>query len=150
MRADLSWWANFLNGNTFFVGSEPVSSDEFSADACPVGGGVFFLGGGGGEWFYTNWEVDHPNVESAHINSKETFSVLLALSHWRYHFSDKWVVVYSVNTMTICALNEGTCRNCQVMQWLRNIFWLSATYNFRITVCFIPSKPNSVADTMNE
>ncbi|KAK2549049.1 hypothetical protein P5673_030678 [Acropora cervicornis] len=47
LRADLSWWANFLsvfNGNTFFVGSEPVSSDEFSANACPVGGGVFFGG----------------------------------------------------------------------------------------------------------
>ena len=47
LRADLSWWANFLsvfNGNTFFVDSEPVSSNEFSTDACPIGGGGFFSG----------------------------------------------------------------------------------------------------------
>jgi len=34
------------------------------------------------------------------------------------------------------------------MQWLRDIFWLLATYNFCITVTFIPSKPNSVADAI--
>ena len=138
LHADLTWWANFLNvfnGNTFLVDSEPVSSDKFSTDACPIGGGGFFRG----DWFYTNWAVDHPNLESAHINLKETFTVLLALSRWRYQLRDKWVVVYSDNTTTICALNKGTCCKPQVMQWLRDIFWLSATctYNFCITARFI-------------
>ena len=42
LRADLDWWTEFLgvlNGKTFFVDSEPVPMEEFSTDACPIGGG---------------------------------------------------------------------------------------------------------------
>ena len=76
-----------------------------------------------GDWFYTSWAVDYPNIAWVHINLKETFTFLLPLFR---------------------VLNKGTCRNPQVKQWLRSIFWFSTTYNFRITTRFIPSKANSV------
>ena len=149
LRADLSWWVDFLsvfNGKTFFVDSDPVASEEFSTDACPIGGGGFFRG----DWFYLNWEVDQPAVASAHINLKETFTVLAALDRWKHDLRDKCIVVRSDNHTTISALNKGTCRNQQIMQWLREIFWLSATYNFRITARYIPSKLACVAGVNGE
>ena len=79
---------------------------------------------------------------------KETFTVLLALIRWKHELHDKCIVVYSDNRTTICALNKGTCCNSLVMQWLRSIFWVSATYNFRITVRFVPSNANLVADAI--
>ena len=148
LRGDLSWWTSFLsvfNGKTFFVDSAPVASEEFATDACPVGGGGFFRG----DWFYRNWEIDHPNLAEAHINLNETFTVLLALYRWKSHLRDKWIVVHSDNHTTISALNKGTCRNPQVMKWLPDIFWFSATYNFRITTCYIPSKANTMADALS-
>ena len=148
LRDDLSWWASFLrvfNGKTFFIDSAPVSFEEFSTDACPIGGGGFFQG----DWFYTNWAIDHPDLAGAHINLKETFTVLLALCRWKYQLRDKWIVVHSDNSTTISVLNKGTCRNPQVMQWLRSIFWLSATFNFRITARYIPSKANTMADAIS-
>ena len=148
LRADLSWWAEFLSvfyGKTFFVESEPVASEEFSTDACPIGGGGFFRG----DWFYINWEVDNPDLAKAHINLKETFTVLVVLEQWKHQLRDKWIVVRSDNRTTISALNKGTCHNPQIMQWLREIFWLSATHNFRVTAHYIPSKSNTVADAIS-
>ena len=52
-----------LNGKTFFVDSEPVPMEEFSTDACPIGGGGFFQG----DWFYVNWALNHPGLANAHI-----------------------------------------------------------------------------------
>ena len=66
MRADLGWWTEFLgvfNGKTFFVDSEPVPTEEFSTDACPIGGGGFFQG----DWFYVNWATDYPRLAKVHI-----------------------------------------------------------------------------------
>lgn len=82
LRADLLWWASFLsvfNGKAFFVASTPTALEEFSTDACPIGGGGFFQG----DWFYTNWATDHPDLTDAHINLKETFTVFLALHRWK-------------------------------------------------------------------
>ncbi|KAK3739566.1 hypothetical protein QZH41_006376 [Actinostola sp. cb2023] len=49
---------------------EPVQLDEFSTDACPVGGGGFFRG----DWFYINWDTDQPRLADVHINLQETFT----------------------------------------------------------------------------
>ena len=110
LRTDLSWWAYFLsvfNGKTFFVDSELVASEQFSTDACPIGGGGSFHR----DWFYLNWEVDQPTVVKVHINLKETFTVLAALGRWKHDLQDKWIVVRSDNHTKISALNKGTCHN---------------------------------------
>ena len=148
LRADLLWWASFLsvfNGKAFFVASTPTALEEFSTNACPIGGGGFFQG----DWFYTHWATDHPDLTDTHINLKETFTVFLALHRWKWYLRDKWIVVHTDNHTTISALNKGTSRNPQVMQWLRPIFWLSATNNFRVTARYIPSKANTVADAIS-
>ena len=88
MRADLGWWTECLdafNGKTFFVDSEPVPTEEFSTDACPIGGGGFFQG----DWFYVNWATHYPRLVKVHINLQETFTVLLALERWKDQLRNK-------------------------------------------------------------
>ena len=63
-----------------------------------------------GDWFYTNWATDHPDLTDAHINLKETFTVFLALHRWKWYLRDKWIVVHTDNHTTISALNKGTSR----------------------------------------
>ncbi|KAK3746307.1 hypothetical protein QZH41_015390, partial [Actinostola sp. cb2023] len=144
LRADLAWWTEFLgvfNGKTFFVESEPVQLDEFSTDACPVGGG--------GDWFYINWDTDQPRLADVHINLQETFTVLAALERWKEELRDQWITVRTDNTTTLSAINKGTSGNTLVMQWLRKIFWLSATYNFRVTSRYISTASNTMADAIS-
>ena len=35
------------------------------------------------------------------------------------------------------------------MQWLRQLFWLSATYNFRVTSRYIPTVANTLTDAIS-
>ena len=148
LRADLEWWKEFLgvfNGKTFFVDSEPVPTEEFSTDACPIGGGGFFQG----DWFYVNWATNYPSLANVHINLQETFTVLIALERWKDQLRDKWIIVRTDNTTTLSAINKGTSSNQLAMQWLRKLFWLSATYNFRVTSRYIPTAANTLADAIS-
>ena len=148
LRADLEWWKEFLgvfNGKTFFVDSEPVPTEEFSTDACPIGGGGFFQG----DWFYVYWATNYPSLANVHINLQETFTVLIALERWKDQLRDKWIIVRTDNTTTLSAINKGTSSNQLAMQWLRKLFWLSATYNFRVTSRYIPTAANTLADAIS-
>ena len=125
LHADLLWWANFLNafnGKTYFVDSEPVSSEASVV----------------GTFRVTGFTLTGQLVIAIY---KETFAVLLALIRWKHELHDKCIFVYSDNCTTISVLNKGTCCNSQVMPWLRSIFWLSATYNFRITALRLSYHP---------
>ena len=110
VRADLEWWREFLgvfNGKTFCVDSEQVPTEEFSTDACPIGGGGFFQG----DWFCVNWATNYPRLVNLHINLQETFTVLLALGRWKDQLHDKWIIVRTDNTTTLSAINKGTSSN---------------------------------------
>ena len=88
-------------------------------------------------------------MANVHINLQETFTVLLALERWKDQLRDKWIIVRTDNTTTLSAINKGTSSNQLVMQWLRKRFWLSATYNFRVTSRYIPTVANKLADAIS-
>ena len=148
LRADLNWWTEFLgvfNIKTFFADSEPVPTEEFSTDACPISGGEFFQG----DWFYVNWATNYPSLANVHINLQETFTVLLALERWKDQLRDKWIIVRNDSTTTLSSINKGTSSNQLAIKWLRKLFWLSATYNFRVTSRYIPTVANTLADAIS-
>ena len=148
LRKDLYWWIEFMdtfNGITFFVDWEPQPLDQFSTDACLTGGAGHFHQ----DWFYVNWALDHPQVQEYHINKLELYTVLLSLRRWQHQMRNKWMVVYTDNTVTLYALNKGSSRCPETMAWLREMFWISARNNFRLTACYVTSRTNVVADTLS-
>ena len=46
-------------------------------------------------------------------------------------------------------LNKGSCKRPAAMDWLREIFWLPATYNFRMTSRHITGLSNVFADRLS-
>lgn len=48
--------------------------------------------------------------------------------------------------VTVASLNKGSSRNNFVMQCLRKLFWLSASFNFNITARHLPGCLNIGAD----
>ena len=146
-KADIQWWANYIgifNGTASFI-DKPVPSGSFSTDACLNGGGGAYYA----DWFYSHWETDFPAIAKLHINLKETFSVFLASLRWAESWRNKHIVVYSDNAATVFMLNKGSSRNSIAMVWLRQLFWLSAVFNFQLTARHIKGKDNVISDVIS-
>ena len=144
VRQDISWWFQFIqtfNGRSSLLDSRPIEC--VFTDASNEGAGGSFQG----DWFYFNWALDWPEARTFHINEKEVVAVTLAAYRWAPLWRDKKVIVYSDNSVTVSALNKGSCRNAMVMKCLRSLFWLSAIYNFHLTSKFIPGVSNEAADS---
>ena len=140
---DLDWWLQFLevfNGQCPFHDTRPVTN--IHTDACSSGIGAVFED----DWFYSNLWVDNPELASLHINFKEALCIVFALLRWAPTLRDKTIHIYCDNTAAVAMLNKGTTKNRVMMDYLRQLFWYSATYNFRLKVFHIPGKLNVWAD----
>ena len=144
VRKDLLWWSNFVgsfNGRSTLLDRLPIEC-VFS-DASNEGAGGSF----GGDWFYLNWAQDWPHAAHFHINEKEVIAVTLAAFRWAPFWRNKRILIYSDSSVTVAAINKGTCRNDTVMKCIRNLFWLSATFNFHLTARHLPGIENTAADS---
>ncbi|CAC5424775.1 unnamed protein product [Mytilus coruscus] len=143
---DIKWWHNFIstfNGKSILLAKVPITS--VATDACKSGvGGVYQ-----NDWFYVNWAEDHPFALKLHINELEAFSVALAVKRWAPYWRGQRIIVHCDNAVTVSCINKGTSRNAILMSFLRELFWLSATYNFHLIAKHVPGKTNILADCIS-
>lgn len=147
-KEDILWWAKFIgafNGTAFFIDEDAVPSCAFATDACLAGGGASFYQ----DWFYCNWAIDMQHIADYHINLKELYTVFLSAKRWAHYWVNKHIVVYTDNTTTMYMINKGTSRNQVAMSWLRELFWLSACFNFHLTARYVPGKYNILSDAIS-
>ena len=136
-HADLQWWVNFLkifNGKALMLSKAPICDVE--SDACNTGCGFTF----NNDWGYIQWATDCPELTTLHINYKETLAAIFAAIRWAPHWANQRVCFHVDNQTARAILNKGTCRNKTVMMYLRQLFWLSAIYNFKIQAIYLPGK----------
>ena len=142
---DVEWWISALekfNGTVYY---RVCGSHVVNTDACLTGAGMFC----GGDWAYINWKNDFPAAESLHINNKEILAVVCAAKRWAGLWRNCDVVVCTDSTVTKAVINKGTCRNEVVMTALRELFWLTVEYNFRLHAIHIPGSLNQLADAIS-
>ena len=84
-----------------------------------------------------------------HITFKEALAVETAAVKWAHKWSNHRVFVYCDNQAAVGILNKGSCRDPFLMQSLRRIFWLSATFNFKIKAIYLPGVENVLADAVS-
>ena len=145
-KADISWWQNFLkifNGKAMFIKQSLVNCVQI--DACNMGSGVSFQD----DWLYTNWTYDWPEMAKCHINLKEAASVILAARRWAPYWSNSCVYIYSDSQCTVSMINKGSTKSPMVMDGLRELFWLSAIYNFHVKCLYIPGHVNHTPDAIS-
>jgi hypothetical protein len=146
MKADMTWWLNYMdtfNGKVDMVDSRPVT--PVFIDSCQIAAGAFYKG----HCVYTPWLSLWPEVANHHINYKEVLALEPAVTHWASWWRNRKVYVYSDNQAAVAIINRGSCRDCLIMQSHRRIFWLSATYNFRLKAVYIPGKENIISDAIS-
>ena len=142
MKEDLSWWICYA---AQFNGTLPmIDHRQYSfvcIDACPVAAGAYF----NGQCLYHPWK-DWPGSEDLHINYKEVLTVVSAALLWCKQWANKIVKVHCDNQAAVAIINKGTAKDPFVMSSLRNLFWLSALFNFKLSAVYYPGSYNTIAD----
>ena len=125
--------------------SVPNMDSPVFIDACPAASGIFF----NGDWQYTAFNMDWPEVAELHINHKEVLSVVLAARRWQTSWANSTVTVFTDNITAKSIINKGACRHPLVMDYLRELFWIAATNNFSIKCVYIRGPSNILADCIS-
>ena len=145
LTADLYWWSRFLrtfNGSKVVHWSvhRPVArccTDASDLAACGVGPSPTACWVHAWTSLQSNW----------HINIRELWAVYRSLLTWGARNWANHDVVFAVdNSVVVSWINSGTARSTQAMSLLRKIFWLTASFNIRISAVWIPSGLNHAAD----
>ena len=142
---DVRWWHSFLkhfNGRCAFLSEQPTT--DVQTDACQLAAGAYFRG----DWLYLNFDVDTPELAQSHINHKEVRAQIFAAFRWAPSWANQHVIVHCDNEAAVHIINKGSTANPIVMHALRQLFWLSASYNFRFTAMHIPGRHNVIADAV--
>ena len=147
-RADISWWQTGLelfHGNTPFLSDLRPPNSEFITDACPWGGGGYHES----DWFYVNFEQDFPDSASNHINCLELLTILVGVRRWGHLWGGRHIQVRCDNTASVHSINKGSSRSPLFMQCLREIFWISTYFDFRLSAVHIRGADNFLADILS-
>ena len=145
-RKDVFWWHNFLqvfNGKHLLLNKLPIVDTK--TDACQLAVGAYFRG----DWVYSFLLADAPPLAPLHINYKEAFAICLAARCWAPQWANHCVIIECDNQPAVAMINKGSTKNPVVMAWLRDLFWLSAVYNFRIQAVYVPGKYNIISDSIS-
>jgi hypothetical protein len=134
-----------FHGSTPFNVDLPMMTHEFATDACLVGGAGHF----NMDWFYTSWADDYPELSNANINVLELKTVLVAAKRWGSLWSGRHVLVRSDNFSTVAAINNITTRSPAMLAIVKELFWLSVEFNFRLSAKHLPGKLNVFSDQLS-
>lgn len=143
-----------FNGQTELIPTRPLSFDDFSTDASSSYGYGAFLQGG---FFSLSFDqaavifADCP-APSAPIHIHELFAVLILCRLFPASLHGHHIRLFIDNTIVVAAVNKGTAKGLtgpQMMVYLREIFRLSATHNFRLTSQYITSNSNTLFDSLS-
>jgi hypothetical protein len=147
-RADIKWWTHALDhfhGTAQFPADIPVPSFIFATDACETSGG----GHHGQDWFFSSWAQDYPQYVNAHINFLELLSVKIAVERWGPLWKGLHIMVRSDNSATVAAVNNTTSKSPELLSLIRELYWLSVKFDFKLSASHIPGVDNVLSDAIS-
>ena len=114
-------------------------------DACASGAGGYFQG----QYFHTPFP-GHLLEEYGHdINILELLAVMVALNLWAPALRGQRFILNCDNKNRVLSLNSGRSRTRAMQLCLREIWSLSAAFDFEIAARHIPGISNSLADHLS-
>ena len=144
-KLDIEWWLQFLRSFNGVVYYREAAAFVVHTDACLQGAGMFCSG----DWCYINWKCDDKRHSQMHINYKEVLAVVWSAKRWATKWTNANVTVFTDSTVAKAIINKGTCKSPLVMNSLRDLFWLSVKYNFKLHAVHIPGQLNMLPDTIS-
>ena len=145
----MRWWFHFLpqfNGVTL-IKSTPWLNNPFflSTDACASGAGGYFQG----QYFHTPFPGHLLEQYGHDINILELLAVMVALKLWAPALRGQRFILSCDNKNCVLALNSGRSRTRAMQLCLREIWFLSAAFDFELAAHHIQGTFNSLADHLS-
>jgi hypothetical protein len=103
---------------------------------------------------YTHAAALFPDASgpSEPIHIHELFAVLMMCRLYSAALSSRHVQIFGDNTVAVAVINKGKAAqgltDPRMMEFVRELFWLSAIHKFRLTAQYINTKSNVLADTL--
>jgi hypothetical protein len=145
MRDDLRWWIEFL---PVFNGERHILSGRVEDELATDASGAFGMGG-----VYKNDWFSLPFPRAIYVIKdiavKELYAILEAARRWSVFWSGKRVILRCDNLACVGAVNKGSSPHPIMMEILRELFWLSANWNYRVTAIWIRGTMNWAADLLS-
>ena len=144
-RADVEWWLAFLphwNGVAMFPDPHWTTDYDLQlyTDASNVAVGAYLDGA---------WFVELVPDLSHSINWRELYVVVLAAATWGHMWAGKRILLFCDNQCVVHVLRTGTSKSPALMELVRTLFYLSATFQFELSATWIDTKVNTVADSLS-
>lgn len=169
-RKDCEFWLDFIDSSAFngtekILDNSPVDIDIFQTDSSFYGYGIYY----NGDWLAGAWDQEAipcvpkhvdlsqnwypfscPDSARSNINILELYPVLLAARRFGHMWADKRVFVYTDNKSVQSFINRGTTKvSNHVMECLRELCMISATYNFHLSAKYLKGDNNVIADCLS-
>ena len=122
---------------------EPSRTKFLYTDAAgSVGFGAIF----NSAWMFGTWPS--PLRESS-IAVKEMVPIVLAIHTWASELEGQCVQIVSDNLSVVCAINAQSCRDPELMGWIRRFFLICVLRGIQVWAEHIPSQKNVCADALS-
>ena len=164
---DLMWWKSFMcvfNGRAAIIVNNPtvhVATDSsMSGFGATCNESDFLVGSWAGVfWNQSDFQFspshlsvppgELDSVKDPDINLLELWPVVASASKWVHLWKNQTVLLESDNTQVVRAINTGRSTSIRTMCWLRELFWLSFIFNFKICCVYINTHSNRVPDFLS-
>ena len=146
-RSDLMWWHVFLeewNGVSMLTDPALRETDHhlYSDASGSFGCGAWW----GPSWFQYRWPV---GWEHRSIAVKELLPIVMACTIWGRSWSQQSVLVHCDNQAVVDVVNAGRCKDPQLMQLLRGLFFVVAHFQVSVRAVHIAGHLNTGADALS-
>ena len=146
-RSDLRWWQLFLESWNGISMLDDPSWKSASFHLYSDASGSFGCGAWcEHRWFQYRWPV---TFQHQSIAVKELLPIVMACMIWGKTWSKKAVAVHCDNQAVVEVINTGYCKDGQLMQLLRCLFFISSFFGIAVKATHIAGHRNTGADAIS-
>ncbi|MEW8548004.1 MAG: hypothetical protein AB2693_31250, partial [Candidatus Thiodiazotropha sp.] len=149
---DMSMWYNFMsewNGISFFydVNVTLAADMQLYTDSS----GTAFAGFYEGKWFAERWPATMPKLGSKDMSIAylELVPIVVAALLWSHSWVGKRILFHVDNAAVVAIITKGRSRSAPIMNLMRRLTWCSIKNNFVLHAQYIPTKKNTVVDSLS-
>lgn len=149
-KEDLKVWLSFLssfNGKSLFLDETWCNSNKlnlFTDASGSIGFGAIF----GSEWCYGKWPTEWLQLNH-NIAFLEFYPIVLSLYLWGHKMQNRCILFFTDNESLVYVINKQSCRDKQLMFFVRKLVLVCLRYNIVFKAKHIPGTKNKLADCLS-
>ena len=149
-QQDVEWWLCYLpqwNGISLFPRNHWESNIELHlfTDSSDIAAAGYH----NGSWFVVPFIYEFRELKDMSINWRELFAVVVAAATFGSQWSGKQIMFHCDNMCVVDVMKSGTCRSASIMDLMRKLFYICARHDFQLSMCYVNTKANDLADALS-